>query len=69
MEDGPAFSPVGGGDPAQGQLLGPSLSNLVLDDIDKELKPERGHRFCRYATIKQKIWFAAGTPPPPPPRR
>jgi RNA-directed DNA polymerase len=24
------------------------LSNLVLDDLDKELT-QRGHRFCRYA--------------------
>jgi len=24
------------------------LSNLVLDDLDKELT-RRGHRFCRYA--------------------
>ena len=24
------------------------LSNLVLDDLDKELE-RRGHRFCRYA--------------------
>jgi RNA-directed DNA polymerase len=26
----------------------PLLSNLVLDDLDKELE-RRGHRFCRYA--------------------
>ena len=26
----------------------PLLSNLVLDDLDKELT-RRGHRFCRYA--------------------
>ena len=26
----------------------PLLSNLVLDDLDKELS-RRGHRFCRYA--------------------
>ena len=26
----------------------PFLSNLVLDDLDKELA-RRGHRFCRYA--------------------
>src|SRR5438445_8342859 len=28
--------------------LSPLLSNLVLDDLDKELT-RRGHRFCRYA--------------------
>ena len=29
-------------------MLSPLLSNLVLDDLDKELT-RRGHRFCRYA--------------------
>src|SRR3984893_14194889 len=29
-------------------VLSPLLSNLVLDDLDKELT-QRGHRFCRYA--------------------
>src|SRR5438874_11597519 len=29
-------------------VLSPLLSNLVLDDLDKELA-QRGHRFCRYA--------------------
>src|SRR5437868_13740059 len=29
-------------------VLSPLLSNLVLDDLDKELT-RRGHRFCRYA--------------------
>src|SRR4029077_1817542 len=29
-------------------VLSPLLSNLVLDDLDKELD-RRGHRFCRYA--------------------
>ena len=29
-------------------VLSPILSNLVLDDLDKELA-RRGHRFCRYA--------------------
>jgi len=28
--------------------LSPLLSNIVLDDLDKELE-RRGHRFCRYA--------------------
>ena len=32
----------------QGGPLSPLLSNLVLDELDKELT-RRGHRFCRYA--------------------
>jgi len=32
----------------QGGPLSPLLSNMVLDDLDKELE-KRGHRFCRYA--------------------
>ncbi|MGF7233245.1 group II intron reverse transcriptase/maturase [Arachidicoccus sp.] len=32
----------------QGGNLSPLLSNIVLDELDKELE-ERGHRFCRYA--------------------
>ena len=32
----------------QGGPLSPLLSNIVLDDLDKELE-KRGHRFCRYA--------------------
>jgi RNA-directed DNA polymerase len=32
----------------QGGPLSPLLSNMVLDDLDKELE-RRGHRFCRYA--------------------
>jgi len=32
----------------QGGPLSPLLSNVLLDDLDKELK-KRGHRFCRYA--------------------
>ena len=32
----------------QGAPLSPLLSNIMLDDLDKELE-ERGHRFCRYA--------------------
>src|SRR6267142_4255303 len=46
MEDG-LVSPVDEGTP-QGGPLSPLLSNLVLDDLDKELA-RRGHRFCRYA--------------------
>lgn len=32
----------------QGGPLSPLLSNILLDDLDKELEA-RGHRFCRYA--------------------
>ncbi len=46
MEDG-LVSPVDQGTP-QGGPLSPLLSNLVLDDLDKELT-RRGHRVCRYA--------------------
>ena len=46
MEDG-LVRPVEEGTP-QGSPLSPLLSNLVLDDLDKELE-RRGHRFCRYA--------------------
>src|ERR1700758_5630367 len=46
MEDG-LVRPVDEGTP-QGGPLSPLLSNIVLDDLDKELS-RRGHRFCRYA--------------------
>jgi RNA-directed DNA polymerase len=46
MEDG-LVRPVHEGTP-QGGPLSPFLSNIVLDDLDKELE-RRGHRFCRYA--------------------
>jgi RNA-directed DNA polymerase len=46
MEDG-LVCPVDEGTP-QGGPLSPLLSNLLLDDLDKELA-RRGHRFCRYA--------------------
>src|SRR6202047_2605784 len=46
LEDG-LVRPVDEGTP-QGGPLSPILSNLVLDDLDKELA-RRGHRFCRYA--------------------
>ena len=46
MEDG-LVSPVDEGTP-QGDPLSPLLSNLVLDELDKELA-RRGHHFCRYA--------------------
>ncbi len=32
----------------QGSPLSPLMSNLLLDDLDKELE-RRGHKFCRYA--------------------
>lgn len=46
MEDGLVY-PIDEGTP-QGGPLSPLLSNLVLNDFDKELT-RRGHRFCRYA--------------------
>jgi RNA-directed DNA polymerase len=46
MEDGLVL-PVDEGTP-QGGPLSPLLSNLMLDDLDKELT-RRGLRFCRYA--------------------
>ena len=36
----------------QGGPLSPLLSNIVLDDLDKELE-RRGHAFCRYADDSQ----------------
>src|SRR5262247_450479 len=45
--EGGLVSPVDEGTP-QGGPLSPLLSNLVLDDLDKELT-RRGLRFCRYA--------------------
>jgi RNA-directed DNA polymerase len=46
LEDG-LVRPTEEGAP-QGGPLSPLLSNLVLDELDKELE-RRGHRFCRYA--------------------
>lgn len=46
MENG-LVSPVEEGTP-QGGPLSPLLSNLVLDELDRELE-RRGHRFVRYA--------------------
>jgi RNA-directed DNA polymerase len=46
MEDSLVL-PVDEGTP-QGGPLSPLLSNLLLDELDKELA-RRGHRFCRYA--------------------
>jgi RNA-directed DNA polymerase len=45
--EGGLVSPSDEGTP-QGGPLSPLLSNLLLDDLDKELE-RRGHRFCRYA--------------------
>jgi len=46
MENG-LVSPVDEGTP-QGGPLSPLLSNIVLDELDRELE-RRGHRFVRYA--------------------
>lgn len=46
MEDG-LWKPTEEGTP-QGGNLSPLLSNIVLDELDKELE-KRGHRFVRYA--------------------
>ena len=45
--EGGLVSPVDEGTP-QGGPLSPLLSNLVLDEFDRELE-QRGHRFVRYA--------------------
>jgi len=46
MEDGLVSQRVEG--TPQGGPLSPLLSNILLDELDKELE-KRGHRFCRYA--------------------
>ena len=46
MEGGLVSQPTMG--TPQGGPLSPLLSNILLDDFDKELE-RRGHRFCRYA--------------------
>ena len=46
MEEGITVASVEG--TPQGGPLSPLLSNIILDDLDKELE-ERGHSFCRYA--------------------
>jgi RNA-directed DNA polymerase len=45
--EGGAVSPRTEGTP-QGGPLSPLLSNVLLDELDRELE-RRGHRFCRYA--------------------
>lgn len=47
MMDGGLVSPRTEGTP-QGGPLSPLLSNILLDDLDRELE-RRGHRFARYA--------------------
>ncbi|MCI0558625.1 MAG: group II intron reverse transcriptase/maturase [Nitrososphaera sp.] len=47
MMEGGLTSPRTEGTP-QGGPLSPLLSNILLDELDKELE-RRGHRFCRYA--------------------
>jgi len=46
MQDGLVSQRVEG--TPQGGPLSPLLSNILLDDLDKELE-KRGHKFCRYA--------------------
>lgn len=46
MENGLVSTPIEG--TPQGGPLSPFLSNIVLDELDKELE-KRGHRFVRYA--------------------
>jgi RNA-directed DNA polymerase len=46
MEGGLVSQPTMG--TPQGGPISPLLSNMLLDDLDKELE-RRGHRFCRYA--------------------
>jgi retron-type reverse transcriptase len=36
----------------QGGPLSPLLSNIMLDELDKELE-KRGHHFCRYAVMRR----------------
>lgn len=47
LMEGGVVSPRSEGTP-QGGPLSPLLSNVLLDELDKELET-RGHRFCRYA--------------------
>ncbi|EWH08025.1 hypothetical protein DS2_19470, partial [Catenovulum agarivorans DS-2] len=47
IEDNGTLTPSLEGVP-QGGPLSPLLSNIMLDDLDKELE-QRGHQFARYA--------------------
>lgn len=47
MMEGGLVQPRTQGTPQRGPLS-PLLSNILLDDLDRELE-KRGHRFCRYA--------------------
>ena len=47
MEGGLVSPPQREGTP-QGSPLSPLLSNIMLDELDKELE-KRGHKFCRFA--------------------
>jgi RNA-directed DNA polymerase len=38
----------------QGGPLSPLLSNILLDELDRELE-QRGHRFCRYAADCKRV--------------
>ncbi|WP_243637494.1 reverse transcriptase domain-containing protein, partial [Parashewanella curva] len=42
----------------QGGPLSPLLSNIVLDELDKELE-RRGHKFCRYADDSVQIYVGS----------
>ena len=46
MDNGVVVASVKG--TPQGGPISPLLSNIMLDDLDKELE-KRGHKFCRYA--------------------
>jgi len=41
----------------QGSPLSPLLSNIVLNELDKELE-RRGHRYVRYADdcVPRRLW-------------
>ncbi len=41
-----------------GGALSPLLSNILLDELDKELE-RRGHRFVRYADDCERAWISA----------
>ena len=57
-DGGRAGQPEREGTP-QGGPLSPLLSNLVLDDVDKELE-SRGHRFCATPTTATSMCAAGG---------